>query len=172
MDRMCVHGFSDILTMGPNRQGLVKLIGHHMNLVSSVLFTKSEISCESDVGPPISTFQTQVSDVLAFLMIFPEVEITYHICLTSEPMGRLADNDNDTTGGQFQHQGVQPYRSLRVKLPVRHYLMPLPIQIIIIVVLVMLSSLFSGLNLGLMSLNKTELQIISKVRETKQRCFD
>jgi len=49
--------------------------------------------------------------------------------------------------------------------------LPLYIQIIVICVLLCLSGLFSGLNLGLMALDKTELQIIEKCGKPDEKKY-
>ena len=69
----------------------------------------------------------------------------YYIC--------LATDNNDA---EFLHQGNHK----NVSVLVTKLFMPLWIMIIICVVLLCMSGLFSGLNLGLMSLDHTELQIL------------
>ena len=69
----------------------------------------------------------------------------YYICLAT-------DNVDD----EFQHQGSNK----TVSVVVTKLFMPLWIMVIICVVLLCMSGLFSGLNLGLMSLDHTELQIL------------
>ena len=58
--------------------------------------------------------------------------------------------------GEFLHQGSDP----NVRVIITKLFLPLWIMICICVVLLCLSGLFSGLNLGLMSLDHTELQIL------------
>lgn len=61
----------------------------------------------------------------------------------------------------FVHQGTDKWVQLVViTRPFRSYMMPMWLQITMVVSLLVFSGLFSGLNLGLMSLNVTELNIL------------
>jgi metal transporter CNNM len=87
----------------------------------------------------------------------------YYVCFADRPV-----DPNDTVA-VYQHQGDEAYKSLIVKEKEHHYYMPMPIQIVIIAVLLTFSGLFSGLNLGLMALDRTELQIILKSGSVQER---
>lgn len=65
------------------------------------------------------------------------------------------DYDQVTKNGL--HQSSMPWLSFRLY---NKDLLPLPLEIIFVICLIFLSACFSGLNLGLMSLNLTELKIV------------
>jgi len=74
--------------------------------------------------------------------------------------------------GGWVHMGDDPWLAIRVKLKeVKTTMLPVPIQSILLVVLLLLSGLFSGLNLGLMSLDKNDLLIIENVGTKKERGY-
>ncbi|CAK1587465.1 unnamed protein product [Parnassius mnemosyne] len=68
---------------------------------------------------------------------------------------------------EFIHQGREKWKILGT----HNKLLPLWVSLILIVVLLMLASLFSGLNLGLMALDRTELKIIANTGTEKERRY-
>ena len=83
--------------------------------------------------------------------------LPYYLCLKSPDQPGFVHQGNDTESSLF----------LRV------YDHPLPIWLMIcaIVVLLCLSGLFSGLNLGLMALDQTELEIVKNTGSEKERVY-
>lgn len=81
-------------------------------------------------------------------------DVPYYLCL------KEISSNNDTTDNfkkkLWRHQGSEKWLQFRVY----ERLLPVWVTIIIIILLLFFSSLFSGLTLGLMSMDKTDLKIL------------
>ncbi|CAG7815212.1 unnamed protein product [Allacma fusca] len=82
-----------------------------------------------------------------------------YICL------RVSKPSQNSSPSEFQ--GSQDWVSIELEAS----LLPLWLQILCIMFLLLLSGLFSGLNLGLMSLNKTDLKIIINTGTVEEKKF-
>jgi len=81
----------------------------------------------------------------------------------------LKDSQNKT---HFVHQGTDAsVRLLTEEKPVKTTILPIWLQICIVIVLLMFSGLFSGLNLGLMSLDQTELSIMENSGTPREKRY-
>ncbi|XP_063964127.1 metal transporter CNNM2-like [Lytechinus pictus] len=85
------------------------------------------------------------------------VDTVYYICLQQ-------------SDGKWLHQGTDQWLTI-VTTAAPKRLLPLWLQIIIIVILLTLSGLFSGLNLGLMALDPVELQILQNAGSRKEKKY-
>lgn len=91
----------------------------------------------------------------------PEIDkpgISYYLCTKEQVEGQKS---------LWKHLGDEQY------LQIRSYkkLLPLWLQLMIIVTCLSFSSLFSGLNLGLMSLDRTDLRIICNTGTEEERRY-
>lgn len=73
----------------------------------------------------------------------------------------------DTVDSRWFHQGSEPW----LKIYIEKDFMPIWMKIITIAILLSASGLFSGLNLGLMSLDKNELQVIMKCGSEEEKRY-
>lgn len=149
-DTVVVHADVDVV---------LRLFGRNFTAGGSVSFTRKR----AERGDQCTYLRsTEVFDVR---MASPNVATVNVRLPLSE---RDADNpvffyclkqDENTT--HFVHQGTDAWvRLLTEEEPVKSTLLPMWLQICVVMILLMFSGLFSGLNLGLMSLDQTELSIM------------
>ena len=166
-----------IITVLENNDLVLHLIGRNLDKVNMVKFTTANNSyggsCRGHGG--ISHYQSgeipvivdQAHPDMGKVVIVGGLEYRpddsdYFLCL------------KDPETGAYIHQG--PWRQLRVQVTRR--LLPLWLMIVLLAILLCLSGLFSGLNLGLMSLDQTELKIVMNTGTeeekgyAKVRCLD
>ena len=124
---------------------MVNLIpGGMISTVEQSLDNSSDTSDPSD--PQIAVLELSLSS---------KTSKTFYFCLRGE-------SDID-----YVHQGTSP----RVQIKISPPLLPLSAEIIFIIILLVLSGLFSGLNLGLMSLDPTTLKIIMESGSKRHKVY-
>lgn len=172
------------MAVAPETQVKVQAFGLHLDLVKKLSLTQDSEKCEvSNDDIIVKQFEAIVDERenrLSFSLTLPDNDKTYYACLC------VPINDNNNNNAQMEenqeknktillekciHQGSAGYKIIISRKHVKLYYLPVPLQIIIICFLLILSGLFSGLNLGLMSLDKTELKIILKVGDARERHF-
>lgn len=140
-----------VLVIKANEPTSVLLIGRHLDSNLSIALTPSEGSAEDDCthtdrvkSLQIRNISSRVAQVVIDLPS-PGANVALYLCLRESRDGL----------GWF-HQGAEPW----MKIYIKQDLLPLYMKIVVIACLLMLSGLFSGLNLGLMALDKNELRVI------------
>lgn len=144
----------------------LQLFGQNLNLSTIVKFTSSEAECNEEdtffgTGSISSVNDSNFDSIIQakYYVTFPQVDSSksFYFCLKNEY-------------DQYYHQGTANWVKLEVFPPASTWL-PLPVRIIFILILMFLSGMFSGLNLGLMALDPTTLKIIEKSGSKKQKRY-
>ncbi|GAV01715.1 hypothetical protein RvY_12378 [Ramazzottius varieornatus] len=158
------HGFgAGIVHIIWEASTAVRIFGLNIAPNTTIKFT----TVSANRGDDCASFQT--SEVFQVAETSPEqdsglVHITLHEQHNKQDTHYICVHDPESN--LWLHQGRSPYLQI---LSVRRYLIPLWIQILLVIVLQALSGLFSGLNLGLLSLDPTELQIVASVGAAKEK---
>lgn len=142
----------------------VRLFGEGLTEQTVVVFTQEHnVYGGSCLVPVTNKFRvlrgsvTQYSALVALELptLIPSLGPHFYICAKHQEINDTAEQLASAVE-PFIHQGSQNFMRLSSYEPV----LPLWVSLIIIGVCLMFSALFSGLNLGLMSLDRTDLKIL------------
>lgn len=169
---MRLTGISPVDSLGAIKDGaveikaetstLLRFYGVGISRVSRIAFTstagKFNTVCDADRTNPVSFEQNGLQDYKAEGKVILPFEGLYYVCL------KEAGN-----GSKWIHQGDTD-KLLQISTTTSTTL-PTWLQIVFIVILMCLSGLFSGLNLGLMALDPTELKIVMNCGNTSEQGY-
>ncbi|XP_033123808.1 metal transporter CNNM2-like [Anneissia japonica] len=146
----------------------IRLVGQYDDVSSVVcVFTTEEMEkgevCNSDHSKPFRGANENNTVVIEIrLKLFQDdgdtTSLDYFLCLQDEKE-------------RFIHQGSQAWLTVNVVPKAAKYILPLGVQIVCIIILLLMSGLFSGLNLGLMALDPTELKIVQNCGTSKEKKY-
>ena len=159
------HNEQGVLKLMPNTHQPLQLIGMNLGSNLEIAFTPFNLtdgeSCDSvkrtETFRPKEVNSKGTSAIVDVkLDEFDPGENLYYLCV------------RETT---WIFRGSEPWLQIAMKENERTTIFPVPVQALIITLLLFLSGLFSGLNLGLMALDKTELQIIEKCGSPNEKKY-
>jgi metal transporter CNNM len=159
-----------VISVTEHNDVVLFLVGQNLENMSKVKFTTANNTfggeCKGAHGE--SHFQSSefsselVEDRPGFSTVLIPGGLAYH---ANSPVYYLCVKDAES--GEYIHQGF--YSQLQIEMGT--LFMPIWLMIIFCCVLLCLSGLFSGLNLGLMSLDQTELQIVMSTGTEQEKKY-
>ena len=141
---------------------LLRFYGVEISRDSRIAFTstagKFNSVCDGDRTSPVSFKQNDFQDYKAEGEVILPAGGPYYVCLEAGNRSQIWRHQGDTD------KLLQIYTTTSTTLPTW-------LQIVFIVILMCLSGLFSGLNLGLMALDPTELKIVMNCGNTSEQGY-
>ncbi|VDN29192.1 unnamed protein product, partial [Dibothriocephalus latus] len=156
----------------PDKPIILTIYGDYLDNVTSVSFSTAHkmqySSCEMDRATIASTVYNRTAFSIRTELTLRQMaptEPAYYLCLKVSPPLQVGNESVE-----WIHALPKPVAG-HLLLITATQLMPIWLQVILIIVLFLLSGLFSGLNLGLMSLDKTELKIIETAGDPDEKRY-
>ena len=167
-------GDDDRTYLYSDRDTKLRLFGCNFKSNSWVSFTTKSAKKGTNCHEMRSTeiFQvfpvsTESAIVTVNLPLLTNANDSFYFCIKE-----VGDNNTTFSLPQFMHQGSEDWLQIgTVEEPRKTYMMPLWLLIIMVIILLTFSGLFSGLNLGLMSLDVTELNILINSGSPSEKRF-
>ncbi|VDO05875.1 unnamed protein product [Rodentolepis nana] len=161
-----------VIEVPANKNITLYIYGENLENVTFISFATSKdnstVGCENHravIASPVHKSTVYSIETSVMLRRLTSFESAFYICFKmSDPIF----DDNQTIHWVY----AKPMSSDSVvTLKTASTIMPLWVQIILIIILFSLSGLFSGLNLGLMALDKTELKIIESAGDPDEKRY-
>uniref|UniRef100_A0A9J2PP27 CNNM transmembrane domain-containing protein n=1 Tax=Ascaris lumbricoides TaxID=6252 RepID=A0A9J2PP27_ASCLU len=152
----------EVSIVHPHTPVRIVLFGFGMDDIALVLFTQNPNNCSSYViaiAQPDFTIQTEKRVVVK--AAFPDSKELFYVCVRQKP--------RETASGELIESHFLTLNDIRAtistEIPPRKYYLPMGLQIAIISFLLVLSGLFSGLNLG-SKMERAYAEVILPVRRS------
>ncbi|XP_035776030.1 metal transporter CNNM4-like isoform X2 [Anopheles albimanus] len=158
-----------------NSPVVIRLFGTGINRRTVVIFTHEEQpaggQCQVAATEKFRVMEAHESGISGLVAVeLPDATKSkyFYLCAKYEDTDPVAMAQQEFDDVQpFRHQGSQPWMRLTSFTP----FLPLWISLVIITVCLVFSALFSGLNLGLMSLDRTDLKILCNTGTDKEKRY-
>lgn len=143
----------------------VRIFGSGLTEDTTILFTLKPAHFGDNCQFGQSIFKVEPGSVTnrsALIKVtLPKGAFTYYLCAKTQTGASESDYS------PFLHQGTDSWNQISSY----ENMLPIWVTLIIVISCLCLSSLFSGLNLGLMSLDRTELKILCNTGTEKERNY-